>query len=195
MNAIEIELERRSMLSEEKYLEILSDIFFKKEKIETINMINRYFDSDDLMLQDNHILIRSRETYHSVVLTLKISKKNQGSKEISQKLTYHQHQDLIEHGKFPRGIVKIKLRELGYSLFDIHYQGQNKVRRIQYKMGNSLICIDKTIINGNTDYNIEVESTSLEKADQILKELSEKYNFEITKDYISKSRRTLKNGN
>ena len=194
MIPIENELEKRSMLSKEKYMEIVSDIFFLNEKYYSFDMTNRYYDDDELSLFKNKIVFRTRELSNDIIMTLKITQEDESSIEINEVIDNRQLQALINNGEIPYGNVRLKLIELRIDFSNIHFKGLNKVRRIETYKDDSTICLDKVVINDNETYDIEVESSSLEKASEIIKEYSEKYNFEITKDYESKALRTLKNG-
>lgn len=191
MKRIEKEIETRSYLSEEKYLEIVSDLLFNHEKMQTINMVNQYFDTDELSLKDQHITLRVRQTYHNSTLTLKCSSSKEEAIEISQHLSNHQHIALVKHNHFPTGPVKLKLRSLGMVLSDIHYNSENKVRRFEIKKEDYILCLDKCVIRDTTTFNIEVEANTLEKANKVITDLAKKYKFEISKEYESKSKRTL----
>ncbi len=194
MKPIENELEQRSMLSKDKYFEIVSNVFFLEEKYQSFDITNRYFDDDSLSLYHHKIVLRSREIKDEIVLTLKLTKEDGSSIEVSQEINNFQHQMLINNFELPKGIVKLKLHELQVDYSKVRYKGMNKVRRIEVHHGDSLICIDKMNLGEIEEYNIEVESSSMGKASEILKDLSKKYSFEITKDYLSKAYRTLKNG-
>ena len=191
MTTIEHEYESRSMISEEKYFEIASSFYREDSYLKTITQRNQYFDSEDFFLTNNNIVLRIRITNKGAVLTLKISEADGHSKEISQKISYFQHKALIEKSHFPKGQIKLLLMAKGIPLLSLKYICEMKTKRIQVNMKNYNYCIDKNECQGIADYNIEVEARSMDEANKIMKDLSIKYNFEISKEYIVKSKRAI----
>ena len=191
MTTIEHEYESRSMISEEKYFEIASSFYREDSYLKTITQRNQYFDSEDFFLTNNNIVLRIRITNKGAVLTLKISETDGHSKEISQKISYFQHKALIEKSHFPKGQIKLLLMAKGIPLLSLKYICEMKTKRIQVNMKNYNYCIDKNEYRGIADYNIEVEARSMDEANKIMKDLSIKYNFEISKEYIVKSKRAI----
>ena len=191
MTTIEHEYESRSMISEEKYFEIASSFYREDSYLKTITQRNQYFDSEDFFLTNNNIVLRIRITNKGAVLTLKISEAYGHSKEISQKISYFQHKALIEKSHFPKGQIKLLLMAKGIPLLSLKYICEMKTKRIQVNMKNYNYCIDKNEYQGIADYNIEVEARSMDEANKIMKDLSIKYNFEISKEYIVKSKRAI----
>ena len=191
---IEKEYESRSMLSEEVFLTIASDIFSRDPHHYTIIQVNQYLDTDDYaIMKSGKAVLRIRKIRGKpTVLTLKAKNPDgKGNTEYHQILSYFQHLALVKHSHFPKGRVKNMLIEMGFSLTNIHYQGELKTKRYQVDKENYNYCVDANDYNGVRDYNIEVEAESVERAREILEELAKKYNFEITKDYLVKSKRFM----
>lgn len=193
MHSVEKEFESRYFLDKEKYFEIASDIFRHHPDMKMISQKNQYFDTDDLLLRENHITIRIRVIPHrAAVLTLKTRNEDgKGDIEISQTLSYFQHHALLHNSHFPKGIVALKLKSLGFALTDIKYQCTLHTKRMQIDKENYNFCIDENHYNDITDYNIEVEADTLENAEKIMKELSKRYSFKIDKKCPGKSTRAL----
>lgn len=192
MTTINDEYESRSMLSEEKYFEIASDFYRRHPDVKTTTQINQYFDTDDLFLTNNNIVLRIRKTNKDVVLTLKIGIDGEShAKEISQKLSYFQHKALIEKSHFPKGQVKLELMARGLSLYSIKYICDLKTKRMQIDELDYNYCVDQNEYKGIKDYNIEVEAKTVIESRKVLEALAKEYNFEISKNYIVKSKRVI----
>jgi len=192
---IEKEYESQSMLSEEVFLNIASDIFLKDPHHHTIIQVNQYMDTDDFTIMNGgKAVLRIRKARGKpTVLTLKVKDDDgKGITEYHQVISYFQHIALIKHSRFPKGKIKNMLIEMGYPLTSIKYQGEFKTKRYQIDRENYNFCVDSNDYNGIRDYNIEVEARNLEEARNILEELAKKYQFEITKNYIVKSQRFIK---
>ncbi|MBR0295741.1 MAG: CYTH domain-containing protein [Bacilli bacterium] len=191
MISIEHEFESRSMLSEEKYFEIASDFYRYNQNLQTIVQRNQYFDDENLFLTKNEMVLRIRITKKEAVLTLKIGQKDGHSKEYKQKISYFQHKALVEKSHFPKGTIKLTLMSLGIPLLSLKFICEMKTKRSQINIKDYNFCVDENEYRGIKDYNIEVEATSMEKSREILEKLSKQYNFEITKDYVTKAKRAL----
>ena len=191
MNTIEHEFESRSMLHEEKYFEIASDFYRRDTYINTITQRNQYFDNDDLFLTKNEMVLRIRINNKGAILTLKVGEADGSSKEYSQKISYFQHRAIIEKSHFPKGQVKLMLMEKGVSLLSLKFICEMKTKRIQIDEKDYNYCVDQNEYKGIKDYNIEVEAKSMKEADKIMKDLANKYQFEISKDYITKAKRAI----
>ncbi len=193
MHSVEKEFECRYFLGKEKYFEIASNIFRNHQEMKIISQTNQYFDTDDLKLREKHIALRIRIIPHRVaVLTIKYrNEEEKGDIEVSQNLSYFQHRALVKHSHFPNGIVAQRLKELGFALSDVKYQCSLQTKRMQIDKENYNYCIDENHYNDITDYNIEVEADSIENAEKIMKELSEKFDFKIEQKCPGKSTRAL----
>ena len=188
---IEKEYEARSMISEEKYFEIASDFYRRNPHLKVIVQKNQYFDTEDLYLTNHNIVLRIRVNSRGAILTLKIGNGEHEAKEISQKISYFQHKALIEKSHFPKGQVKLSIMGMGIPTQSVKYICDVKTKRTQIDGEGYNYCVDENEYRGIKDYNIEVESHSVEDALKRLKELAKQYNFEITKDYVVKSKRAI----
>ena len=191
MISIEQEFESRSMLSEEKYFEIASDFYRRNVYLKVKTQRNQYFDTEDLYLTNHNIVLRIRISQKGAVLTLKTEESDGHCKEVSQKISYFQHKALVEKSHFPKGTIKLHLMSLGIPLLSIKYICEMKTKRTQIDEKNYNYCVDENEYRNIKDYNIEVEASSMEESRRILEELAKKYDFEISKEYIVKSRRAI----
>ena len=143
------------------------------------------------MLTKSNCVLRIRVTNKGAVLTLKAREEDGHCKELTQKISYFQHKALVEKSHFPKGQIKLTLMSKGIPLLSLKYICEMKTKRIQVDEKNYNYCIDQNEYRGIKDYNIEVEARSMDEANQIMEGLAKKYNFEISKDYIVKSKRAI----
>ncbi len=198
MSTVEKEFEVRSMLNEDEFYEISSRIMHLEKDIYVITQLNQYFDTDDFKLSDAGVILRIRTVHgKGTFLTLKKKTKSEEEcKEYTQTLSYNQHYNMVKHNVFPKGnaitALNRELQKLMIPLSDIHYQTSLKTKRIQANLDEvTNYCVDRNEYDNVVDYDIEVESTSKEEAKKLLEELAKKYNFEISKEYVVKSKRAI----
>src|SRR5690625_4989090 len=70
-----------------------------------------------------------------------------------------------------------KLRRLGVAESDLSYFGALKTERKEFSSEKTAYCLDKSIYNGVTDYELEIEAPTIEIGKSIFNNLLEKYNI------------------
>lgn len=180
---ISFEYEERSMLSKTDYDVLVSD--YSKLTNNKLSITNIYFDTKDLILTKSGMVLRLRNSNGQLEITLKIKDKH-FDKEINHPIS--SFSDNILPLNKP---IQNELKKLNVNISGILEVGKIKTNRIEIKMDESLIVLDQNEFSNTIDYNIEIESSSREKAKLLLQEIANKYKFEITKNYISKSRRAI----
>ena len=186
-----MEYEARAMISSEQYINILKE--FKSDKysyVELIN-VNNYFDYEDLTLTNSHIVLRTRDiNSKEFELTLKIKGDN-GDTEINLPLGKNTYNNINLNIEIPDSKIKDQLLSLKIDLRKLKLITSLKTERLEIKVDNGLLVIDKNTYNNKIDYNVEVESNSKENAVNLLNNFFSKFRVTYKKDYISKSRRAI----
>ena len=190
---INMEYEARVMINEEQYLNIrnhyLSSSYPKEELINE----NYYFDTEDLKLSNSHKVLRMRKVNDKKYeLTLKIQEEN-GCLEINYPLTSKEKDELFSNCAIPSKDIKDKLISIGIDPAKIKYITDLKTDRLEVKLDDCLLVIDKNYFRGRVDYNIEVESDSENHAKSQLLLIIEPFGVTYKKDYINKARRAIYN--
>ena len=190
---INMEYEARVMINEEQYLNIrnhyLSSIYPKEELVNE----NYYFDTEDLKLSNSHKVLRVRKINdQKYELTLKIQEEN-GCLEINYPLTSKEKNELFNSSVIPSKEIKDKLSSIGIEPSKIKYITDLKTERLEVKLDECLLVIDKNYFRGRVDYNIEVESDSENHAKSQLLSIIEPFGVTYKKDYINKARRAIYN--
>ena len=185
------EYESRLMISEEQYFNIVSFYLSKRPYEKFIQNTNIYFETEDLALRREHIVLRVRIINDNYVeLTLK-EKAQEGDIEINDTLNGNQIEQLQE-GYFPDGEVKNRLSLLACPLSSIKQVAKLNNRRLEIKEEDHLLVIDKNTYGDITDYNIEVEADNMKAAKDILIRYIEKFNLQNNdKKYAGKARRAI----
>lgn len=196
MKTQSFEFEKRAMLTHEQYIDIVSFILRKySPKLLYKHLLNEYFDTESLDLLNSGCVLRVRHTIHDgMILTLKSPLEDKsGDLETSQHLSLADYDSLKNTFLFPDGPVKDKLIQLNFSLSQIKYMSSLKCKRTEIEDGEYVIVLDENNYDDIFDYNIEIEASSLEAAQEKILEYSKMFNFEIKDNYVSKSRRVLLN--
>ena len=120
-----IEKEERAMLDELTFNKMVNDLAFAKKPV---TQINYYFDTKELSLLKNHIVVRIRKTNNKdYELTTKI-KGTDGDEEINQTLSEFEANNYLETKRIEQFKIKDKepinliyIVDLSYNLFPIFF--------------------------------------------------------------------------
>lgn len=185
----EMEYETRVMLSEEQYFTIASFYLTRHGYHPFIDQTNYYYDTPDRILRSKHIIIRIRHITHKrCELTLKIKGDN-GDIEVNQYLSYNEYHRLMKRFILPKGAVYDELLEKGLPISGYNLIGSLSTKRLEVKEDNYLVVIDKNTYENVTDYDLEIESSSMEISENTIKDICLTYGVEYKNGYKSKSRR------
>ena len=189
---VNLEYEARAMLTEQEYLTIEDKYLSEyKNAVFSVNE-NAYFDTPDFSITDHHMVLRVRTINGGTKeLTLKIQTSDVCI-EINHILTPEQEKILYETGRIPNQPIRGMLLDNGVRLREIRYITTLKTERIEIKFDNYLFVLDKNYYRNKVDYNIEVESTSENEAQRILKEILDSFRIEYRSNYINKAKRAIK---
>ena len=187
----EMEYEKRVLLNKEQYEELVSFYLSRYPNQHFINQTNSYFDTFSFTLKNRNIVFRLRNIGdQKMELTLKI-KKTEGDEEITQRLTYFEGENVLSSLRIPEGEIKEMLLMIGISFSEYHLIGSLKTKRLEIPFDDYLVVIDENSYFGIVDYNLEIESSSKNRAKSILLDICQSFDFEYKKDYLSKSSRLI----
>ena len=169
-----IEYEERVIISKSDYLKIIED--FSNHSQEKLFIENIYLDNREQFIYKTKKMLRIRNTNHKKQeLTLKIGQPDGSNLEINETLDKHPLIDQKLNNQF--GCYKEVLRLVTH--------------RIEIQMDDYLLVIDKNEYNNITDYNIEIEAKSQQKAQEIIKNYCKKYNLIYKENCPTKSQRAF----
>ena len=190
---INLEYEARVMINEEQYLNIRNHYLASDYPKEEIINENYYFDTEDLKLTNSHKVLRMRKINgDKYELTLKIQGTD-GAIEINHLLTDKEKDELLEKSVISYKPIIDKLLEVGVDPNSIKYITDLKTERLEVKLENCLLVIDKNYYRNKTDYNLEVESDAEERAESELLAIIKPFGITYKKDYINKAKRAIYN--
>lgn len=190
---INMEYEARVMINEEQYLYIRNHYLKSNYPKEEIINENYYFDTEDLKLTNSHKVLRVRKINQKTYeLTLKIQEEN-GAVEYNHILTNKEFDDLLNKTIITHKPIIEKLKKLDIDPSSIKYITNLKTERLEVKLENCLLVIDKNYFRNKVDYNLEVESSAESLAKSQLEEIIKPFGLSIKKDYINKAKRAIYN--
>ena len=161
-----IEIEAKVLLTKEQYNQLIK--YLHLERYKKIEQTNHYIDTLDRVLKQNDIALRIREN-NEFVLTLK-TPLSEGLLEKNQNITWREYTELEDRSIFPKGDIKNFLEICGFNVSALKVLASLKTLRIELELEEGILCLDENIYGPNNsvvDYELEVESTSMEKAEEI----------------------------
>lgn len=187
-----IEYEKRVLINEDQYQKILHFFLEKYADHRSFEQKNYYFDTYSFDLKTRGIVFRLRKMEKRCSeITLKIKGLN-GDLEINQILTSEEEKHLLSKNEIPEGEIKDYLFHEDFLLPSFNLLGSLKTNRMEIRIDDYLIVIDKNEYLDICDYNLEVEANSIIRAESIILELCHSFGLEYKNDYSSKSSRLFK---
>ena len=184
-----IEIEAKVLLLKDEYNAIIETLNLQKYR--KIKQTNHYIDTPDRYLKKNGIALRIREKDEEFELTLK-TPLSEGLLEKNENISWRDFENLSERQIFPDGNIRKFLLILGVKVSDLKVLTSLCTERIHVEFEGFGLALDKNIYSNIVDYELEVESSSIERAQQeienILNECDIK-NFSFNK--VSKQARAL----
>lgn len=183
-----IEIEKRVMLTEEQYNDLLRYALTYKSRKEMV-LENHYFDDEDLSLRNAHHMLRIRSINgDEFELTLKV-KGDKGDLEINEPLNKYEvdnlKRKLVIDNEEINNIIKNDTNK------KIKYITSLKTKRIEIEFDNYLFVLDKNYYSDVIDYDLEIESSDLDVAEETIKKYCSEFHLQYSSSYKSKSRRAI----
>jgi len=183
-----LEIEAKAMLKKEDYKSLISAYKINKN----YKQINYYISSPEFLKKIKLFGMRIRVKNNNYELTLKV-KEQVGKTEINQEITRKSLANLKYFHKFPSGEVSNYLTKNNVcDVNNLRIIGKLVTIRKDIDFNGSLLSVDCSKYNGKIDYEIECESSSMEKAINDLKNFLKNHNISYQKSEHSKLARFLK---
>ena len=183
--SIALEIEAKSWLDEDAYNRLISRFSLQKPYIQT----NFYLDSPSRLLKSKGASLRVRQKEDGLELTLKLDQ-DEGRIEMNAALSEDQF-DAIKDGRFTESVPMRALEELGISAEELKILASLSTERIDIEIDDGLISIDKNAYGNTVDYEIECESSSMAKAEALLRSFLSQHGIPYRPNAISKQKRAL----
>lgn len=158
-----IEIEAKVLLLKDEYDTIIEKLNLSKYR--KIKQTNHYIDTPDRYLKKNGIALRIREKEEEFELTLK-TPLSEGLLEKNENISWRDFENLSEKNVFPEGNIKKFLLILGVKVSELKILTSLCTERISVDYDGFGIALDKNIYSSIVDYELEVESSSIERAQE-----------------------------
>lgn len=157
----EIEIEYKSLLSKEKFLE-LNALFFT-EKTLPFEQTNYYFDTPNFSLKEKGMGLRVRRLAERMELTLKEPLPDQTG--LLETTDYLNHKaditDLTTPTTWPESEVFARLSQVFLNFSELELKAELTTRRLEKKLSpDILLVLDESWYHGQHDYELEMEVTN-----------------------------------
>lgn len=171
-----MEFEAKNLLTKDEYLLLNSHLNHNKIKPKT--QINYYFETEDFALKNKGSALRIRMKNKNYTLTLK-QPKDDGILETHESITHETAQLWITNKITATISIEQQLSQLNVDRDALQYGGHLQTDRIQFKYLDALIVLDKSSYNNNIDYELEIESSSMTRSDEVMNQLLTTYKIPI----------------
>ncbi len=170
-----LEIEFKTFITKEIYEDLLQKFELENNVFKQTNF---YFDSKDLELEKQKIVLRIRQKQNNYKLTSKVHTDG-GAEETHLLLNEDSAQTMLKDG-FDASIIN--LNHFVSNICEL------STYRVSTTYKNGVIFFDKSVYYGKTDYEIEYEADSLEQGQIDFESFLEEYNIPYVKS-IRKSQR------
>lgn len=182
-----IEIESKVLLTKDDFEKVLDAL--RADRYKRIKQVNHYIDSEDQALRRLGCALRIREK-DDFVLTLK-TPLSEGLLEKSQTISWRQYDRLAKNNTFPDGDIKNFLEILGIKIEELKILTSLTTDRIEIPYKEGLLSLDTNVYSGNTDYELEMEQTSIQYAEECLQEICALANVPCVFNTFSKQARAM----
>lgn len=169
MQKSNIEIEFKTAITKEKYLELLS-LFELEDNV--FKQTNYYFDTNDLSLNNDHTVLRIRQNNDRYKVTLK-KQSDKSAFENHFILNKEQALDKIKNGFNTKDYFSID--------YDVTFKASLDNHRVSTPYLDGVLFLDKCDYHGITDYEIEYEVNDYDEGKKAFEQLLKKYNIDFIK--------------
>lgn len=162
-----IEIEAKVLLTAEQYDLLVNHLGL--DKYRKVRQTNYYIDSKERILKHNDIALRIREK-EDFMLTLK-TPLSEGLLEKNQVISWREYENFERTNAFPTGDIKLFLEMLGFNPNQLEILATLHTERIEMNVEDGLLSLDRNTYSNTTDYEIEVEASSMDRAEEICRKV------------------------
>ena len=188
--ATNIEIEAKVLISEEEYNKVVDKM--SKYAVAEYDQTNYYIETSDLALKKLGVGLRIRKARGAYCMTIK-APMSEGLLEKNIIISEDEYLKFKEHNIFPKNEIYEFVIMLGFNPDDMSIVAELTTHRIETRYGKEQyeFSIDKNEYNGITDYELEMNYNSLQKARAQLEKLCNQLSIDYEDNPKSKQTRAL----
>lgn len=188
--ATNIEIEAKVLINKEEYDKIVDKM--RKSAIAEYDQTNFYIETPDFALKKVGVGLRIRKMNEKYTMTLK-APMSEGLLEKNNSVTEDEYKLFRNENKFPENDIYEFVKMLGFNPDDMSIVAELTTHRIETKYGKEEyeFSIDKNEYNGITDYELEMNYNSLQKARAQLERICNQLGIDYEDNPKSKQTRAL----
>jgi uncharacterized protein YjbK len=185
--ATSIEIEAKALLTKKDYNKVLKH--FKLDVVDGYIQKNYYIDTENKDLRKLGLSLRVRRL-NGYVISFKLPMA-EGLLEKTQTLSREQFEDFETHGKFPEGDISDFIESLYISPSDLKIIATLTTLRIEQEYEDLTLAIDENRYGELQDFELEMEATSMKKAQYLLKKVCEEVGIDYKENLVSRQKRAM----
>ncbi|MGI6734645.1 MAG: CYTH domain-containing protein [Bacilli bacterium] len=185
--ATSIEIEAKALLTKKEYNKVLR--YFRLDVVDGYIQKNYYIDTEKRDLRKLGLSLRVRRL-NGYVMSFKLPMA-EGLLEKTQTLTREQFEDFESHGKFPEGDISDFVESLYINPCDLKIIATLTTLRIEQEYEDLTLAIDENRYGDTQDFELEMEATSMKKAQNLLKKVCDEVGITYKENLISKQKRAM----
>jgi uncharacterized protein YjbK len=172
-----LEIEFKNELTKEEMQQLIT--YFQLTEQDFFTQENIYFDTEDLMLKENHAALRVRIKNNTYELTLKEPAK-EGLLETNQMITKEEFQQFLDTNTLPNGEVKKRVSDYTNTT-KITEIARLSTKRATTPYKNQEVFLDESHYYGHTDYELELETQHYQEGLIVFYELLQQFSIPTRK--------------
>ena len=176
----EIEIEFKSMLTQNEYEELLR--YYNITDDQFVIQTNLYFDTADFQLKKHGMGLRIRRFDTKAEATLKIPQ-SVGLLEVTDALTITEVEQVLDKKQFASGAAEIlaRLKQLNISLLDLSLIGKLITKRAEFIIPEGKLALDESWYGQQHDFELELEVSVPSYGEEDFNQLLKKFDLPYRK--------------
>ncbi|KGX92704.1 adenylate cyclase [Pontibacillus halophilus JSM 076056 = DSM 19796] len=170
----EIEIEFKNLVEENEYHKLMNAFNLKQEDL--FSQTNHYFETNDHALKSHKAALRIRKKNDTWTLTLK-EPHPEGLLETHDTLTEEEARAWMNNTPTDAPHVMKRLNALQVPVSSLRYLGALTTERIEVPYNETTVVLDKSLYNGQSDYELELEASEKQHGSDVFHSLLSQYDI------------------
>ncbi|KGX85442.1 CYTH domain-containing protein [Pontibacillus marinus] len=170
----EIEIEFKNLLTQTEYELLTEELPFDTDH--RFTQTNYYFETEEFDLKERGCALRIRKKKDSWTATLKEPHVD-GLLETHDTLTEEEVRAWMNDVPSPAPNIELRLQNMGLSFSEVQFKGALITERMEVPYKDTLLVLDRSHYNQQTDYELELEAKEKEHGERVFNEILNQYSI------------------